>query len=280
MRKITAPSINDKVTPCFGYNFLIWGCLTTKETISDTRASASWWHRGQEISPQVEHSPEGVRDGDDQPGFGHTRAAKGTIPLLVTGSKEKTPWETVPWQTWKRDLGNYSLAWCLSAKQQNYSPPAHSSSNGLFFFFFLEVLNLEDLNQRRSLADARERKHKLNQMAFTRPCKCRCCNWCTEAEPSHDSWVFSPSPHHRQLLQKELCFLWSIYTFSQQYTLLLSQATTCQITRGIALLFTTLLDSPVKERFQIWRQLAQDSYFTLQYFNKVATSWCNILLQF
>lgn len=149
-----------------------------------------------------------------------------------------------------------------------------------YFFFFLEVLNLEDLNQRRSLTDARERKHKLNQMAFTRPCKCRCCNWCTEAEPSHDSWVFSPSPHHRQLLQKELCFLWSIYTFSQQYTLLLSQATTCQITRGIALLFTTLLDSPVKERFQIWRQLAQDSYFTLQYFNKVATSWCNILLQF
>lgn len=45
-----------------------------------------------------------------------------------------------------------------------------------YFFFFLEVLNLEDLNQRRSLADARERKHKLNQMAFTRPCKCRCCN--------------------------------------------------------------------------------------------------------
>lgn len=70
-----------------------------------------------------------------QPGFGHTRAAKGTIPLLVTGSKEKTPWETVPWQTWKRDLDNYSLVWCLSAKQQNYSPPAHSCSNGLFFFF-------------------------------------------------------------------------------------------------------------------------------------------------
>lgn len=135
MRKITAPSINDKVTPCFGYNFLIWGCLTTKETISDTRASVSWWHRGQETSPQVKHSPEGVRDGDDQLGFGHTRAAKGTIPLLVTGSKEKTPWETVPWRTWKRDLGNYSLTWCLSAKQQNYSPPAHSSSNGLFFFF-------------------------------------------------------------------------------------------------------------------------------------------------
>lgn len=110
-----------------------------------------------------------------QPGFGHTRAAKGTIPLLVTGSKEKTPWETVPWQTWKRDLDNYSLVWCLSAKQQNYSPPAHSCSNGLFFFF-LEVLNLEDLNQRMSLADARERKHKLNQMAFIRPCKSCCCN--------------------------------------------------------------------------------------------------------
>lgn len=64
-----------------------------------------------------------------------------------------------------------------------------------------------------------------------------------------------------------------MYTFSQEYTLLLSQATTCQITRGIALLFTTLLNSPVKGRSQIWRQLAQDSYFTLQYFNKVATSW-------
>lgn len=64
----------------------------------------------------------------------------------------------------------------------------------------------------------------------------------------------------------------------QDYISLSSQANTCPITSGIALLFKYLLDSPVKGRWQVSEKSntianhLHQAHLTPQYFNKVAAS--------